>query len=75
MHAAIQSTSQAVLDFYRSQRAWLGQCSTAELVDLQHECDGLRFDQDFSVRTAAEINRTACLLILEERNADLSGAK
>jgi arginine deiminase len=71
MNAEIKSTQAMVLAIYHAQRQVLAEQPTRDLNDLLQECDDLRFDQTFSVRTAAEINRTACVSILEARNVKL----
>ena len=67
MSGFIQSSALAIVALLRERQERLRGESTSVLEDLLHESrDGLT-DQRFSVRTAAEINRTACLLLLEER--------
>ena len=65
MNAEISLIQRQVLELFQKQRAYLAGKPRQFILDLQHEAEELRCSPDFTVRTAAEINYTACLLILE----------
>lgn len=67
MHSEIQRTQNLLLDDFRQQRSYLQSKPSQYLFDLLHECESLRSHAVFSIRTASEINRAACTVILEER--------
>lgn len=67
-HPEIDLVARRVLDLFAKQRAYLEAKPTEFLQDLQHRADEERFSETFSTRTAAEINRAACVVVLEERD-------
>ncbi len=48
-----------VVAIYAEERGSLRGRTAAELQEMEHQADHYRFHEDFSVRTAAEILRTA----------------
>lgn len=66
-HPEIEIVGRRVLELYHEQARYLEAKPTEFLQDLQHRADEERFSETFSTRTAAEINRAACQIILEER--------
>lgn len=66
-HPEIAILQRKVMGTFETQRLYLANKPTQFLQDLLHRADDERFNEAFSVRTAAEINRAACVLILEER--------
>jgi len=67
MRTEILKTQQAILGLYQVQRQALAGKSESELRDLQHECGELMHHQQFSTRTAAEINFAASEMVLLDR--------
>ena len=65
-----------LLELFFQQREYLATKPTAFLVELLHRCEEKTHHADYSVRCAAEFNRAACVLILEERGEQMpKGAK
>lgn len=64
MHSEIVITQARVFELYKQQHAYLAGKPKAVLEELHHRADELRNAEDFTVRTAAEINRTACVFLL-----------
>ena len=69
MNGEIEVVKTRVLDLYEQQRQYLNSKPNQFLKDLLHRSEEQRDSAEFSTRTAAEINRAACVLILEERGA------
>ena len=67
MNPEIREMARFIIGLYETQRARLEDKSKGELSDLKHSCEEHSHNPDFSVRTSAEINRTACVMILESR--------
>ena len=68
MNAEIERMQRMVMDLLAAQRAYLNSKPTQFLLDLAHECNGVRFEhEDISYRTAAHINHAAAFLTLEQR--------
>ena len=65
MNAEISRTQRRFIELYQEQRSYLASKPHQFVADLQHEAEELRNNEDFSVRAAAEINRAACVVILE----------
>jgi len=68
--AEIGILRRRVLGLYSEQRDYLASKPGTFLEELMHRADEERFNSNYSVRVAAEINRTACALILEARQAE-----
>jgi len=66
-HPELSLIQRRFLELYRAQRAYLAGKPTAFLEDLLHRAEEQRYHQDYSARTAGEVNRAACLSILDER--------
>lgn len=69
MNAELIHVQKSFLDLYRQQRDALADKPTRQLQNLLHEAEELRHDNEFSIRASAEINRAACTVILEQRDA------
>jgi hypothetical protein len=67
MNVEIARTQRQILDLYEKQRSYLAGKPRQYVEDLKHQAMDLIHHEDFSVRTAAEINRTACVMVLESR--------
>ena len=67
MKNQIIKISENVLAIYQQQRTALEKFSNEQLADLIHQCGENEFSQDYSVRVAAEVNRTAAEAIIESR--------
>ena len=67
LHPEMASLQRRVLELYEKQRAYLAVKPTDYLEELQHRSEDLIASREFTVRTAAEINRAACVMILEDR--------
>jgi hypothetical protein len=65
MHAEIEITQRRLLDCFNRQRLYLASKPVAYVEELLHRAEDLRNHEGFSVRTAAEINHAACVLVLE----------
>ena len=63
----IPKIQEQLLALYRANRRELEQLPEPDLRELLHQAEDLRNSQTFTERTAAEIVRTCCELILEER--------
>jgi len=63
----IEIMQRRLLELYAQQRAYLESKPTPFVEELLHRAEEQRFTGTFSSRTAAELNRAACTLILEER--------
>ncbi len=68
-HPEMIAMQRQVMIMYEKQRADLMGKPTVYLEELLHRSEDRRLDHTFTVRTAAEINRAACTLLLEERRA------
>lgn len=66
MNAEIEITRQAFWKLYFDKRHYLASKPRRFVEDLLHEAEELKHHEDYSVRAAAEINRAACMMILEE---------
>ena len=71
MHSEIQHTQRQFLELFERQRACLLSRTDAYLEELLHRSEDLLQADAFSVRAGAEINRAACMIILEERGKAL----
>jgi hypothetical protein len=67
LNVEITLTQRLLMELYQRQRAYLLSKPTVYLIDLKHDCEELLHDERFSYRTAAEINRAAIEMIVEER--------
>lgn len=67
MRAEIRIVQADLMVLYQRQRTALLNAGNGELQDIVHDCEELIYHRDFTVRTAAEINRAAATIILEER--------
>lgn len=65
MNAEIEITQRQFMGLYEDKRNYLAGKPRRFLEDLLHEAEELRFHEELSVRAAAEINRAACIMILE----------
>lgn len=72
VHPEIEIARRKVLQLFLETRRYLEAKPAAFLEDLQHRAEEARFDENFTTRTAAEINRAACVLILAERAGELT---
>ncbi len=66
-HPEISITQRRLLGLFQETRGYLASKPTQFLDELLHRAEDERFSPVFTLRTAAEINRAACVLILEER--------
>lgn len=65
--------SGLIMDLYRVQKRYLASKPDHVIEDLEHEADEQRKTaDDYSVRVAATINHTACVMIKKERSATLN---
>lgn len=71
-HPELDILRRRVFALYDEQYAYLESKSTEYLTELQHRSEEGRNSHIFSERTAAEINRTACVVILEKRATALA---
>lgn len=69
MHAEIAITQARVFELFHKQRAYLASKPRALVEELLHRSEELVHASDFSVRTAAEINRAACVFALHWEDA------
>jgi hypothetical protein len=67
MHSEIELVKGHLIGLYERQREYLKSKPTSVLEELKRAGEAARFEEEFSTRTAGEINRTACEMILEER--------
>ena len=67
MNKDIVITQKKIFGLLEEQRASLKDKPRQYVEDLLHESEDLLHSPTFSIRTAAEINRTAATLVLEER--------
>jgi excinuclease UvrABC nuclease subunit len=67
MNSEIEIVAAQVRNIYRQQRSYLAGKPDHVVNDLHHRCQEAAHDENFSTRTAAEINRAACLMELETR--------
>ena len=74
-HQEIDIVARRVLNQYQWQARYLEGKPTEYLQDLQHRAEQERFNETFSICTAAEINRAACVMILETRGITTKAAK
>ena len=64
MHADIATNQRHIFALYQRQREFLATQPRAYVEELLHRSQDLLHASEFSVRTAAEISRTACLMVL-----------
>lgn len=64
MHAEIEITRGRIWELYKQQHAYLTGKPVGVIEELLHRSEELVNSPDFTVRTAAEINRTACVFLL-----------
>jgi len=64
MHSEIAITQGRILELFHAQRAYLAGKPLTVLEELLHRAEELMRSEDFSVRTAAEINYAACVFVL-----------
>ena len=68
MNGEIARVRDMFLRLYEQQRARLATLPTRQVEQLHHEADEIRRGgEDYSVRTAADINHGACWSVLNER--------
>lgn len=67
MNAEIEHVANQVLGLYERQHDYLMDKPVAVIEELRHRAEESCRSLEFSVRTAAEINRAACVMILERR--------
>lgn len=72
MNAEIAITQRLILAAYAARVDYLRSKPRQFLLDLQHEAEDLRHTTTFSLRVAAEINFTACAMILEPADPALT---
>lgn len=75
MHAEIELTQKQIWELYVAKRAYLASKPKAYVEELLHRAEECRFDATFSIRTAAEINRTAAIIVLGRDQLKVKGAK
>lgn len=63
----IEIMRRRLLELFGAQRAYLTGKPTAFLEELQHQSEHQLLSEDFTARVAGEMNRAACLMILESR--------
>ena len=64
MHAEIELTQKHLFVLYERQRAYLAGKPISYVEDLLHRAEEGMKTGSFTVRTAAEINYTACFMVL-----------
>jgi hypothetical protein len=64
MKLFVQQTSDALIGMYKDRRLQFAAKPEGELRDIIHECETARMSREWSVRAAAEINRTEALWVL-----------
>ena len=64
---SIEEDAACLVMNLQARCADLSRRPSSELTELQHRAEDLLHHERFSIRTAAEITRAACILILEER--------
>ena len=70
MNANVTAVGEQIIGLYQEQRVALETLTARELVELEHEMEHLRNHPTFSIRTGAEIVRTAAKM---NREAKIDG--
>ena len=67
MNEELENVAAQVFSFAKEIKRTLGNKTTDELKDLQHLAEASLASKTWSVRVAADIIRSACILNLDER--------
>lgn len=70
MNPELQRIRRLFLELYEQQHSYLSDKPDHVLSDLQHECEALRFAEEFSLRAAAQINLAAVVMIQKARKTE-----
>lgn len=67
MNPKVARLAERVIELYQEELAALAAMPPAQLVELEHEMEHLRLHPRFSVRTAAELVRTAAVMARKKK--------